>query len=85
VVLTHVAGDVVLEFGRIRALGLRHVEDVHSGEPINTGAGLVSPFMFGSSSVVSFLRRCPTIGARIWMPFSPRFTNRPNWRLLTPI
>jgi hypothetical protein len=46
--------------------------------PINTGSGLALPSVLLLWSASSCLRRCPIMGARIGMPFSPRFTKRPN-------
>ena len=74
-VLAHFAGDVVLELGQVRSFGLRHIEYVHGAEADQHGRGFASVLLLCRSS---FLRRWPTIGARIWMPFSPFFTNRPS-------
>ena len=74
-VLAHFAGDVVLELGQVRAFGLRHIEDVHGAKANQNGARLLVRL---AAPGRLFLRRWPTMGARIWMPFSPFFTNRPN-------
>ena len=44
--LPHVACDVVLELGQVRAFGLRHIEDVHCAEANQDGARLFLRLLF---------------------------------------